>query len=166
MASGIYPRDSSRSTFVHGTQESDLRFTKHWQVSSFQLVHHISNNIYTVGQICDEHKRLHFAEHPARVALVTVLTCVATISSQLSLAFQPGESFADGDDTTATHPHPADLHQASAVTPQIVVILEPPCPSVFIHQVVARCEAKRTHLMETAALSLRHFFCDETPFET
>ena len=64
MASGIYPRDSSRSTFVHGTQESDLRFTKHWQVSSFQLVHHISNNIYTVGQICDEHKRLHFAEHP------------------------------------------------------------------------------------------------------
>lgn len=109
MVSGIYPRDSSRSMFVHGTQESDLRFIKHWQVSS-RLVHHISNNVFTVRQICDEHKRLHFAKHTARAALVTVLTCATPISSQLYLAFQPGESFADGDDTTATYPYPTDLH--------------------------------------------------------
>jgi hypothetical protein len=166
MVYGIYPRDSSRSMFVHGTQQSDLRFTKHWQVSSFRLVHHISNNVSTARQICDEHERLHFAEHTARAALVAVLTCAATIPSQLYLAFQPRESFADGDDTTATHPHPADLHQASAVAPQVVVTLEPACPPVFIHQGIARCKAKRTHLLEIAALSFRHFFCDETPFET
>lgn len=81
-----------------------------------------SSNVSTVRQVCDEYKCLHLAGHPARAALVAVLTRPATVPSQLSFALQPRDSFADGDDTTPTYPHPADLYQASAVTPQVVVI--------------------------------------------